>query len=153
MKNIPYIILLLILFSCGQESNSKEKIKLTFQVNHERGNWYSIHWKDTLGKGDGYHEDDLTFIKRPKEIWCVITDLQNDTLGYYQGMSTAQTFAYFHTTDTVVILNFMTGLNLFPDRTLEDKRETNKYPIRYEPIEFKLVSRVGEEMEIELKEK
>ncbi|GAA4374888.1 hypothetical protein GCM10023186_06930 [Hymenobacter koreensis] len=140
-------------------------MKILFEVipeDYER-NLYSVEWKDTLGQSEGYQKSNL--IKRPKEVWCVITNDRKDTLGYYQGLSTAQTFASFQSKDTIVTLNFMTGLNFFTDKfaneqsmvdyekTARDYSMDNKLPIHFEPIQINLKSDLRKKIDIELKEK
>jgi hypothetical protein len=150
--NIHYsfIFLFLILLSCNSRNpanKSKEKINLTFQIIPEdyEKNWYVVEWKDTLGIKQGYN-----VIERPKEIWCIITNRSNDTLGYYRGQSTAQTFAYFQPTDSIVTLNFMIGLTLFRSaKSLELKQDL----ICFEPVEINLNTDLKKEFEMILKEK
>ena len=163
------ILIVLELVSCQQKSKSidisKSKIKLTFEVISEdlQSNWYYVEWKDTLGQSEGYKGH--KWFTRPKEIWCVITNHKNDTLGYYKGLSTAQTFAYFQPTDTLVILNFMIGLNFFSEKFGNGKNiiefennarqysKENRLPIAFEPILLNLKTDLRKKYDIELKEK
>jgi hypothetical protein len=109
-------LFLIIVLSCGRTNNksveTKEKIKLTFQVNAEDydKHEYSVEWTDTLGQSKGYN-----VIKRPEELQCIIKNEKQDTLGYYIGLSTPQTFAYFQTTDTIITLNFKISINIFSE--------------------------------------
>jgi hypothetical protein len=172
MIRIIYIqtgLLLLFILGCknpnNSESETKERMKLTFQIIPEDGDLYYVEWKDTLGLNDGYHEDVLNWIKRPKETWCIITNEKNDTLGYYLGLSTAQSFAYFSTTDSIINLNFMTGLNFFSDlfenqTSLKDHQKAaqeylNKHrlPLKYKPLNININTDQRKEFEIELEEK
>ncbi|HMK27075.1 MAG TPA: hypothetical protein VK483_13680 [Chitinophagaceae bacterium] len=157
------------LVSCGQKSNStdktKSKMKLTFEVIPEdfEKNLYYVEWNDTLGQSDGYQGDKL--IKRPKEVWCIITNDSKDTLGYYRGLSTAETFAGFQSKDTIVTLNFMIGLNFFTDKfesgqneddyekAARDYSKDNKLPIVFEPIQINLKTDLRKKYDMELKEK
>jgi hypothetical protein len=140
-------------------------MKISFDIipeDYER-NLYSVEWKDTLGQAEGYKGNKL--IKRPKEVWCVITNDRKDTLGYYQGLSTAQTFAGFQSKDTIVTLNFMIGLNFFTDKfdsgksiadyekAAHDYSKDNKLPIVFEPIQINLKTDLRKKYDIELKEK
>ena len=171
MRHIFFIILLIVLglFSCRQKNsstdNSKSRMKISFDVipeDYER-NLYSVEWIDTLGQAEGYGGSKL--IKRPKEVWCVITNDRKDTLGYYQGLSTAQTFAGFQAKDTIVTLNFMIGLNFFTDKfdtgksiadyekAADDYSKDNKLPIVFEPIQINLKTGLRKKYDIELKEK
>jgi hypothetical protein len=163
------LLIVLGLFSCRQKSNStdnsKSRMKISFDIipeDYER-NLYSVEWKDTLGQAEGYKGNKL--IKRPKEVWCVITNDRKDTLGYYQGLSTAQTFAGFQSKDTIVTLNFMIGLNFFTDKfdsgksiadyekAAHDYSKDNKLPIVFEPIQINLKTDLRKKYDIELKEK
>jgi hypothetical protein len=150
--NIRYsfVFLFLIFGGCNSRNpvdKSKEKIKLTFQIIPEDydKNLYVVEWKDTLGIKQGYN-----IIERPKEIWCIITNRSNDTLGYYRGQSTAQTFAYFQSTDSIVTLNFMIGLTLFRSAESLDIKQN---PICFEPVEINLNIDLRKEFEMILKEK
>jgi hypothetical protein len=163
MKQLLYIILILpfLLLGCGKTNNLtdkiKSKMKLTFEVipeDYERNLSY-IEWNDTLGQNEGYGGK---WIKRPKEIWCVITNVKKDTLGYYRGLSTAQTFADFQSKDTLVTLNFMAGLNFFSDKFENEKEaidysKKNNLPIVYEPIQINIKTDLRKKFEIELNEK
>ena len=166
-----YIAFLIVfgLVSCGQKSNStdktKSKMKLTFEVIPEdfEKNLYYVEWNDTLGQAEGYQGDKL--IKRPKEVWCVVTNHSKDTLGYYKGLSTAQTFAGFQSKDTIVTLNFMIGLNFFTDKfesgqtkddyekAARDYSKDNKLPIVFEPIQINLKTDLRKKYDIELSKK
>lgn len=94
---------------------------------------------------------------RPKEIKCVITNDKNDTLGYYMGLSTAQSFAYFETKDAMITLNFMIGLNMFSDK-FEGKNgekywNANRKIIYFKPIRLSLESNLLKKFNLELEEK
>ena len=163
------LLMFLGLFSCRQKNNVTEIpnsiMRISFDIipeDYER-NLYSVEWKDTLGQADGYRGRKL--INRPKEVWCVITNNRKDTLGYYLGLSTAQTFAEFQSKDTIVILNFMIGLNFFTDKfdngksmpdyekAAHDYSQDNKLPIVFEPIQINLKSDLRKKFDIELKGK
>ena len=157
------MLLILTLFGCNQNNGSTEtmktKIQLTYEVipeDYDR-NLYYVNWIDTLGLGEGYLPDKL--LERPKEIWCIISNKESDTLGHYTGLSMAQTFAYFQTTDSIVTLNFMIGLNISPDKFKNDTTglmaywEANKTPVEFEPFEVNIYKELRKKTEIELKEK
>ena len=161
------IIILLFLISCRQTDHSAEKVKtkLTYEVfpeEHER-KLYTIQWKDTLGQKEGYVEG--KWLKRPKEIWCIVTNNNNDTLDYYMGLSTAQNFLTFESSDTIITLNFMIGLNFFSDKFGSGKDMTefqnnakqyskeNRLPIAFKPIILNLKTDLRKKYNIELKEK
>ena len=155
------------LISCGKTNNTTEKVKtkLTFEVvpeDYER-NLFTVTWSDTLGQAEGYV--DHKWFTRPKEIWCIITNNKKDTLGYYRGLSTAQTYAAFESIDTVVTLNFMMGLNFFSDRfgtgknmnnfekNARDYSKINKLPLVFEPLQINLKTDLRKKIEIVLEEK
>lgn len=147
MTKLNCFLLLLFITFCGcshtktqSYRNAEEKMKLSFTIFPEGNNQYSIMWKDTLGYSEGYTEGSMSFIKRPREIWCVITSLNNDTLGYYQGLSTAQTFTYFNSTDSIVNLNFMIGLNIFSDKLDSDTLDSDYEKLLNSPIKFKALN-------------
>ena len=174
MKPAFYILLLFVLglVSCGQKNNatnnSKMKMKLIFEVipeDYER-NLYYVAWEDTLGLSEGYQGD--KWLERPKEVWCVITNDNKDTLGCYEGLSFAQESAWFQSKDTIVTLNFMIGLNVFTDKLTDKLEELNnedfikfvqKYlndnhlPIIFEPIKINLKTDICKKYDIEIKEK
>jgi hypothetical protein len=140
-------------------------MRISFDIlpeDYER-NLYTVEWTDTLGQAEGYQGRKL--LKRPKEVWCVITNDRKDTLGYYRGLSTAQTFAGFQSKDTIVTLNFMIGLNFFTDKfdsgksmpdyekAAYDYSQDNKLPIVFEPIQINLKSDLRKKFDIELKGK
>jgi hypothetical protein len=173
VKHRIYIVLffLTVIYGCkfqGKSENiEKTKMSLSFQIipeDYER-NIYSIEWNDTLGLSEGYMKNKIKWLKRPQEVWCIITNRNNDTLGYYQGLSTAQTFTYFQTTDTTVILNFMIGLNFFTDKhedvidkdaylkVAQDYSKEHNLPIEFEPIEFDMKTELRQDFKIELKQK
>lgn len=161
------IVILLFFFSCRETDHSVEKVKtkLTYEVfseDYER-KLYTVQWKDTLGQMEGYVDD--KWLKRPKEIWCIVTNNKNDTLDYYMGLSTAQDFLTFESSDTIVTFNFMIGLNFFSDKFGSGKDMTefennarqysknNKLPIKFEPFTFNLKTNLRKKIDIELKEK
>ena len=167
-----FYILVFIVFglaSCGQKSNSTDNTKLKMKLNFEiipedfERNLFYVKWNDTLGLAEGYQSHKL--IKRSKEVWCVITNNSKDTLGYYKGLSTAQTFSFFQSKDTIVTLNFLIGLNFFSDKfesfkNLEDYEKAvrnfsidNKLPVVFEPIQINLKTGLRKKYDIEFKEK
>ena len=156
------LILVLTLFGCKQSKTSTEKppekMRITFQVipeDHDRSLYY-VEWKDTLGQSEGYLPGNI--LKRPREIWCIVTNPNNDTLGHYTGLSTAQTFSYFQSTDQVITLNFKIGMNIFSDKfdpTVTVSEFQTKYllPVEFEPVNVNLKTDLGKKFNIELKEK
>jgi hypothetical protein len=171
MRSGYYIFLFILigLLGCGQKSNSggntKSKMKLNFEVIPEdfENNLYYVDWTDTLGQSEGYLGDKQ--IKRPKEVWCFITNNNRDTIGYYRGLSTAQTYAGFQSKDTIVTLHFMIGLNIFSDKfeqeqdrgeyekSTQDYSKDNKLPINFEPIQINLKTDLHKKYGVVLKER
>lgn len=169
MKSSFYINILILFFisGCRQTDNSSEKVKtrLTFEVypeDYER-KLYTLQWKDTLGQKEGYVDN--KWLKRPKEIWCIVTNSKKDTLDYYMGLSMAQDFLTFASNDSIITLNFMIGLNFFSDKfgSGENMKEfennarqyskDNRLPIVFEPIVLSLNTDLRKKYDIELKEK
>jgi hypothetical protein len=163
------LLMFLELFSCRQKNNFTDNLNSTMRISfyvipedYDR-DLYSVEWTDTLGYAEGYEGSKL--IKRPKEVWCVITNDSKDTLGYYKGLSTAQTFAGFQSKDTIVTLNFMIGLNFFTDKfdngqsmadyekVARNYSKNNKLPIIFEPIQINLKTDLRKKYDIELKRK
>lgn len=160
-------LLLLALPGCVEKTSTtqKSKLKLSFNVLPEdlEGDIYSIQWTDTLGQSEGY--DSKRFIKRPKEVWCVVTNEKKDTLGYYRGLSTAQDFVQFQSIDTVVILNFMIGLNFFSDKfgdgdnmeayekAAQDYSRENRLPVVFKPVPINLRTGLEKQHHMVLEEK
>ena len=151
------------LFGCNKLNGSKELKNKTIQLSYEiipedyERNLYYVSWNDTLGLSEGYLPD--KFLQRPKELWCFITNNSHDTLGYYKGLSMPQSYLYFQTTDTIVTLNFMIGLNIFSSKFETDTIGAKEYykantnPIEFEPIEINILTDLRQTFKRELKEK
>lgn len=146
-------------FGCAEKKHrEKGEIKLTYTIVPEdfERNLYYVDWEDTLGLSEGYLPDNI--LGRPKEIWCFITNKKKDTLGYYHGQSMAQTYCGFQSKDSIVVLNFMVGLNMFPNAFDKDTTglmaywEAHKTPIALEPIEVNLETDLRKDFEVILKE-
>jgi hypothetical protein len=171
MKPQLVIVYLLVLglSNCKQKDSSlaevKSTMKLTFEVIPEdfERNLFYVEWEDTLGLAENYRGD--RFLQRPKEVWCVITNERKTTLGYYKGLSTAQTLVYFQSKDTIVTLNFMIGLNFFTDKfessknmkeyeqMARDYSKDNALPVEFEPVKVNLKAGLRKKYTVELKEK
>jgi hypothetical protein len=160
-KRIDIAILLIIALLGCKETNKpiKSKILLKYEIIPEdfERNLYYVDWTDTLGLCEGYLPEKS--LQRPKEMWCLVTNSKNDTLGYYHGRSMAQTYCYFQAIDSIITLNFMIGLNMFSDKFENDTAgakaywEANKTPIEFEPIMVNLKSDLRKVREVELIEK
>lgn len=137
----------------------KSTIQITYEIIPEdyEQNHFTVKWKDTLGLGEGYLPE--KFFSRPKEIWCNVTNRENDTLGYYKGMSMPHDYCDFKTTDTLVTLNFMIGLNILPEKFENDTTGATEYikanqnPVEFKPIEVNMNTDLRQSFTIELKEK
>jgi len=170
LKHYLYIAIILILtfYSCNESPNKiqnnelsddvKTKMNISFEIHPEdyENKSYSIVWYDTLGLSEGYLPENI--IERPKEIKCMITNKDNDTLGYYKGSSMAQTYMYFNTNDSIINLNFMIGLNLIPKKIKTEKEKIdylkkNIIPIKFKPIEINLNKDLSKKIEVELIQK
>jgi hypothetical protein len=128
----------------------QQDLEISIEVLGEGGNYYSVAWDDTIGMRDSH-----LLYNRPLELWCHVLSVRNDTLGYYRGMSTPMTFAYFETTDSLVILQFAKAFNHFSDAfTSEQARrrfwEKHREPVEYESIRIDLRDQVGEKLNYEL---
>jgi hypothetical protein len=117
-------------------------------------NFYSVEWSDTLGQSKGY-----SIIKRPEELQCIIKNKAQDTLGYYIGLSTPQTFAYFQTTDSLVTLNFKISINIFSedfnnnDNVRKEYVKKDSVPRELEPISVNIKNDLRKKITVVLTEK
>jgi hypothetical protein len=134
-------------------------MKLTYEIipeDHDR-NYYTVMWTDTLGLSEGYLPE--KYPSRPKEIWCFVTNYENDTLGYYKGMSMPHNYCDFKSTDSLITLNFMTGLNILPEQFEKDTTGASAYlkknqtPKEFEPITVNINTDLRQKFTVELKEK
>ncbi|TVZ55867.1 hypothetical protein OD91_1139 [Lutibacter sp. Hel_I_33_5] len=136
-------ILILLIFSifavnCSKNSNKFGKLKINYRIVKldERGN-YELRWKDTLGKKNGY-----TKFNRPFELWTVLWDKNNDTIGKYSGFGAPQKSTDFYTTDSVIKIDFKLGVNYFYqgyfNKTDEEKKQlwnkNLKRITKYKPV-------------------
>ncbi|MFA6152184.1 MAG: hypothetical protein WC716_12740 [Chitinophagaceae bacterium] len=150
----------ILLSACREHAptatSSKAKMQISFEVIPEDYalHLYNIVWEDTCGQSEGYEHNK---IKRPQEVWCFVTDKHQDTLGYYSGMSTAQTFTGFQTKDSIITVQFMTGFNFFSDR-FDEPKEAIDYafdhhlPIVYQPLQINLKTDLRKKMVLVLQE-
>src|SRR5687767_3681441 len=113
MRNVYLVILIVTIVSCNfkRSSSLPTEMKIAVDIYPENGDTlYWILWDDTIGHNH-YKQ-----YERPQEIWCDIIN-DNDTLGYYHGMSTAHTYTYFHVSkkDSVVELHLKIANNIFSE--------------------------------------
>ena len=160
LTNFIIFLFLLTFLGCGQTNTSKlkkkEKIKLTLEVIPEDydKNLYFVQWTDTLGQSKGYNT-----IKRPEELQCVIKNKKQDTLGYYIGLSTPQTFAYFQTTDTAITINFKISINIFSeafnsnDNIRKEYLKRDSIPRELEPVTVNIKKELRKKITVVLTEK
>jgi len=117
-------------------------------------NLYSVQWTDTLGQSKGYNT-----IKRPEGLQCVIKNKKQDTLGYYIGLSTPQTFAYFQTTDTAITINFKISINIFSealnnnDNIRKEYLKRDSIPRELEPVTVNIKKELRKKITVVLTEK
>lgn len=123
-KKILLLTLLFQLISCDNISrnNKINSLGINFKIfpEFDDGTYY-IKWKDTLGQKNGFDQ-----FNRPIEIWCVITNTKNDTIGYYKGLSTPQKMAYFTTKDSIINLDFKVGINFFSEIYYGNSEKNNR---------------------------
>lgn len=121
----------------------KKQFSIIVEVVPEGNHAYSISWKDTLGKGEGYGLNN-----RPYEVWCFIKNNSGDTLGHYRGLSTPTNYTYFSTSDTTVKVAFMIGPNIFSDQ--REKKISPESIIKFDPVVLNLRSNLRNPFEIVL---
>lgn len=154
-----FTILSIFIISCTNTKKERIQIKFKYEIINEDidKNLFYINWKDTLGLNEGYTPNSIN--EKTKELWCYITNKQNDTLGYYKGLSTSQTGTFFQSKDSLIILNFKIGPTMFPEKFKNDTTgmkayfKKNKLPIELKPFEFNLKNNVNKEFEVTLEEK
>lgn len=127
--------------SCTNKPQKKEikQMKIEIEIIPESTNGsYSIAWNDTLCSE---FKSDWNYLqKRPYELHCHILDKENDTIGYYRGLSSPQQFTYFHTndnSDSIIYLRFSVGVNSFSEY-IESCNESIYEPIEFKPIKIDL---------------
>jgi hypothetical protein len=158
MKTIHLIILLSLSIGCSETEKTKEQIQLgiNFIIVPENDiGGYHVEWKDTLGLSQNYGTH-----QRPLELWCIVKNEENDTLGYYKGLSTPQRFTYFITQDSIVYLEFKRAANFWSDMyhgksEKENKKlwEKNAKIIDFDPVSVNIKKDLRKEFEVVLKEK
>lgn len=150
--------LIFFLIGCAENPGklSIDRMKMNIEIIPEdfKGG-YSISWNDTLGKSQGFAIDN-----RPYELHCYITNNQNDTLGYYRGLSSPRQFAYFRTKgkkDSIINVKFRVGINHFSEFLFEQSQEyidkfnaNSKERIEFETLRLDLNSILRKKTEIEL---
>ena len=133
-------------------------MQVSFQIVPEdiSRKWYSLSWEDTLGLSEGYLPENQ--YRRPKELWCVVTNTNQDTLGYYTGLSTAMSFCNFQSDDSLIQLNFSIGWSMFQSKEHyfseeEIKEILKEYPIEFKPIVLHLDTCIRRDITVILEEK
>jgi hypothetical protein len=152
---LSILILLTVFVSCNTNKKPgklpKADLKLSVEIIPEGDSSYSITWKDTVGQSRGY-----SFHKRPREVWCILTDAK-DTAGHYWGVSTPTNYTYFITTDSVITASFMIGPNIFSDDFQENKEKKGfeewKKIIEFNPVQINIKNNLRKKLEFELTEK
>ncbi len=134
--------LVFILFGCATRKKVNTAISLDIIPESNIGE-YALVWKDTLGKADS-KEAQTFLMDRRNELYCYILNNQQDTLGYYRGLSNPRQWTYFQTkttTDSLVYLYFSVGVNhfstLLSKSTKKEIRQyyrTNKRAVQFKPV-------------------
>lgn len=128
-------------YACLPMQKDKERtMKLQWELIPEdvEQHLYTLTWNDTLGQAEA-----LPITQRPLEVWCIITNQQHDTVGYYQGLSSPRDFLGFQSEDSIVEIHFAIGMNFFSNhwqtaKQYEVYRESNKLPVLFVPIKVNL---------------
>jgi len=80
-------------------------------------------------------------------------------LGYYIGLSTPQTFAYFQTTDTAITINFKISINIFSeafnnnDNIRKEYLKRDSIPRELEPVTVNIKKELRKKITVVLTEK
>ncbi|MFK7937478.1 MAG: hypothetical protein AB8G22_28440 [Saprospiraceae bacterium] len=165
MKILLEILILFTILrvSCSEnvkpEKLNVDKVNLKIEIIPEFGdNGYSISWNDTLCSEFKSKWNYLQL--RPYELYCYITNNNNDTLGYYRGLSSPQQFTYFETKvreDSIIKVDFLVGINHFSEflseqtpKYINQFNENNKERIVFERVEFNLNKDVRKKMVLKL---
>jgi len=132
MNRLIYLFILLVLLGCVNEPKKPniKQMKIGIKIIPENNSGaYAIHWNDTLGlkfnnqgtrlenRPQELHLYILNMLEnRPQELHLYILNMENDTIGFYRGLSSPRQFAYFQTTknkDSIIDLRFSMGVNHF----------------------------------------
>lgn len=161
MKYISLVILTLsFCIGCTKEKKPSEKEKLSIQVQIIPEGvvndipYHALWWEVTNTKDSSHFKT----IKDPEEIWCVILNSRQDTLGYYTGGSTPMPFTYFNAADSIINIQFMIGIDFFSS-AIKEEEDYKKYleqietPIEFEPVEININQHLGDTIRFELLEK
>lgn len=141
------------------EKLNVDKMNLGIKIVPEFGdNGYSLSWNDTLCSAFKFEWNYLQL--RPYELYCYITNNNQDTLGYYRGLSTPRQFAYFETKireDSIINVDFSIGINHFSEflseqtpKYINQFNENNKERIVFERLVFNLNKDVRKKIALEL---
>ena len=161
MTKTILIILIISFFtiSCNEKPQAEKfnSLGINFRIipEYNDGTYY-VEWKDTLGQKNGFDQ-----FNRPLEVWCIVKNLTNDTIGYYKGLSTPQKMSYFTTTDSIVSLEFKVGINTFSEVYYNQSEKENKKlwnfnaqrMTDFEPIELNIKRDLRKEQNIVLNKK
>lgn len=157
------ILILIFMIGCSLHDNPRkldiDKMNLEIELIPESYNGvYSISWNDTLCSEFNSEWNYLQI--RPYELYCYITNLNEDTLGYYCGLSSPRQFTYFQTKasdDSIVNANFFIGINHFSEfisvqtqEYIDQFNKINEGRIEFTQIRLNLNDVMRKKMEIEL---
>ena len=165
MKTLSKILILILMIGCNlnveSEKSTNNNMSIEFEVIPEFGNnKYVINWADTLGSK---FESEWNYLQiRPLELNCYITNINEDTLGFYQGLSSPRQFTYFQTNtskDSIINIDFSVGINHFSEFLFEQTSEyinefnkNNLKKIKFNRIRLNLKSDLRKRVDIELVE-
>lgn len=134
--------LVFILFGCATRKEVSTTISVEIIPESNVGD-YALVWKDTLGKADS-KEAQTFLMNRTNELYCYILNNQQDTLGYYRGLSTPRQWTYFQTKtpkDSLVYLHFSVGINHFSTllskytkKEIRQFNRINKRTVQFKPV-------------------
>lgn len=116
MRLFHILLILVVIFSCSNSETEQpfNSMKLNVEIvpEFDKGG-FSIAWDDTLGHRFSNEKRYLEI--RPFDLHCYVLNKNNDTLGYYRGLSTPRQWTYFqtHNKDSLIFLKFSVGINHF----------------------------------------
>jgi hypothetical protein len=143
------IFVLLIGVSCSNRPYTidEKNIPIQLEIIPEDGNGgYALLWNDSLCPS--FLDSSQFLAERPYELYCFVTNSNNDTLGRYTGLSSPRQFTYFQvnpTTDSLINIPFRVGINHF-SRYLQQQsksyirkfNQNNTLPVVFETVTLNL---------------
>lgn len=164
-SEIGFVIFALFIgVSCSNRPYTidEKHIPIQLEIIPEDGNGgYALVWNDSLCP---HFLDSSQFLaERPYELYCFITDINQDTVGKYTGLSSPRQFTYFQinpATDSLITIDFRVGVNHF-SRYLQQQsksyirkfNQNNTSPVVFETVTFNLNDVEREKIDVVLKRK